>query len=57
MKCVNCGEIMRNEDAYCRNCGVKVENHVYYVILNVFICLIIIAIVIIGILFVASFYL
>ena len=35
-KCLNCNSDIRDEDKYCRNCGVKVKKEIYYTIINVF---------------------
>ena len=54
-KCNNCKGAIRDEDIYCRNCGLSIKGSGYYVFLNVLIILASIALILILILFVASY--
>lgn len=34
--CVNCNAIIREEDRYCRNCGIKIPSKIYVIGCNLF---------------------
>lgn len=34
-KCINCKKDNRDNDTYCRNCGVIIKSNSYYVMINV----------------------
>lgn len=53
--CLNCKGINKDTDKYCRNCGVKLHNNIYYVLINITTFLIVLGIIIMILLFIASF--
>jgi RNA polymerase subunit RPABC4/transcription elongation factor Spt4 len=53
--CKNCNALIREEDNYCRNCGVNLSHKFYDVICNIYTVLIVIAIALLIILVVASY--
>lgn len=55
-KCMNCKLDTRDDDIYCRNCGVRVTNNLYYVFTNIVIFIIIALIIILIAIFVASYF-
>lgn len=55
-KCVNCKMDNRDNDTYCRNCGISIKSNKHYVLMNVFTVLAFIILIFVIILFVASYY-
>lgn len=55
-KCVNCNSDYRSDDIYCRNCGVYIHKNNYYVFINILTYMLIIGVIIIFILFIASYF-
>ncbi len=53
--CPNCKGAIREEDIYCRNCGLSIKSNGYYVFLNILIILASLALVFIVALFIASY--
>lgn len=54
-KCANCNGAIREEDIYCRNCGLSIKSNFYYVFIDILITLAIIALILMIALFVASY--
>ncbi len=54
-KCINCKGINKDTDKYCRNCGNRLHSIIYYTFINIANILIILSIILISLLFVASF--
>lgn len=54
-KCLNCKNINKDKDIYCRNCGTKLHDSYYYILINIATILIIIVLIFMTILFIASF--
>lgn len=55
-KCANCNGAIRENDIYCRNCGLSVKSNGYYVLLDILIALASIALVFIIILYITSYF-
>ena len=53
--CPNCKGAIREEDIYCRNCGLTIKSNGYYVFLNILIILAIIALIFVIMLFITSY--
>ena len=53
--CYNCKGINRENDTFCRNCGLLLRNNIYYILINVGTVIILLALVFVIILFVASY--
>lgn len=53
--CVNCKGINKDSDTFCRNCGIKLHNGIYYALINISTILVILGIIFMIILFVASY--
>ena len=53
--CYNCKGTNRDADLYCRNCGYKMQNNGYYVLINVGTILSFLALLFVIALFIASF--
>jgi hypothetical protein len=34
-KCINCNNINKDKDIYCRNCGLKIKSNSHYILMNV----------------------
>ena len=54
-KCLNCNEVIRDKDIYCRNCGVHLKSNKSYIITNVIIVFISLGILFMIALFIASY--
>lgn len=54
-KCKNCNAIIREDDKYCRNCGILIKGKFYAIIYNLFTVLIVIGIIFFILLFIASY--
>lgn len=54
--CYNCKGINRDNDKFCRNCGILMKRSVYYVVINIFTVLAILVLIFVVILFVASYF-
>ena len=54
-KCLNCQNINKDKDSYCRNCGTKLHKSCYYILINIATILIITGLILMTILFIASF--
>lgn len=54
-KCLNCKNINKDKDIYCRNCGTKLHKGYYYILINIATIFTIIGIILMTILFIASF--
>ncbi len=54
--CYNCKGINRENDTFCRNCGLLMRSNTYYILINVGTVIILLALVFVIILFVASYY-
>ncbi len=54
-ECINCKAKNRDTDLYCRNCGNYMQSTTYYVIINIMICFISIAILGLIVLFITSY--
>ncbi len=54
-KCLNCQSDVREEDTYCRNCGIKLEDNRHFVLINVLTFFVIIGIVLLILLFITSY--
>lgn len=55
-KCLNCNNIIRENDKYCRTCGIKIQNNSWGLIINIALFIMSIAITLLVILFVLSYY-
>ena len=53
--CLNCNHIVKENDKYCRNCGIEIKNGGHYVAISVFTFLAILGLILLVILFVASY--
>lgn len=49
--CINCNELTKEDDIYCRNCGVKIKGMGYHIWLNIVSTFMIIGIIFVIILF------
>lgn len=56
-RCNNCNAVIRDEDKYCRNCGIYISGEVYSIMYNIFSILIVAGIVFFILLFIASYFL
>ena len=54
-KCKNCNSLTRENDKYCRNCGIKILSDMNMLINSIFTGIILIGIVFLIILFIASY--
>ncbi len=54
-KCLNCKNINKDKDTYCRNCGTKLHTSYYYILINIATIVIIVGLILMTILFIASF--
>lgn len=45
-KCLNCQNPLKENDHYCRKCGIKVQKNNYYILINVLIILSLVSIII-----------
>lgn len=54
-KCLNCHNTIKEEDKYCRYCGIRIENNNHYILMNVLKVFVIIGWILLILLFVASF--
>lgn len=54
-KCNNCKGAIREDDIYCRNCGLAIKSNTYYVFLSILIALASLWLISIIILFIASY--
>jgi len=54
-KCKNCNALIRENDKYCRNCGILIQNDFNIIINNIFTGLILIGNIFLIILFIASY--
>ncbi len=54
-ECLNCHSKNKEKDLYCRNCGIKLHKNIYYVFINIFTIIIVIAIIFVLTLFIASY--
>ena len=54
-KCKNCGSLTRENDKYCRNCGIVILSDMDILINNIFTGLILIGIIFLIILVIASY--
>ena len=54
-KCKNCNAIIRDDDQYCRNCGILIQSKFYTILFNLFTILMIIGIIFFVLLFIASY--
>lgn len=54
-KCKNCNSLIRDNDKYCRNCGIKISSKAYVIICNIYSILLAIAIIGFAILVIVSF--
>ena len=53
--CLNCHKQAQENDIYCRNCGCLIQKNAYYILINVFIVFLSIAIIAMIVLFIASY--
>ena len=53
--CYNCKRINRENDKYCRNCGLLIKNNKYYILINIGTVIVLIALIFIIVLFTASY--
>ena len=44
-KCLNCGKDVKDNDIFCRNCGVKIQSDKNYVLINILTVFVIIGII------------
>jgi predicted amidophosphoribosyltransferase len=54
--CFNCDAEIRPKDKYCRNCGAIIKSDAYYVIINIATIIVTIFIVLMIIMFIASYF-
>ncbi|MBR3162441.1 MAG: hypothetical protein IKF19_06910 [Bacilli bacterium] len=54
-KCKNCSAIIRDNDRYCRNCGILIPSNFYELVCNIFIIFMILGIIFFAILFITSY--
>lgn len=54
-KCKNCNAIIRDDDQYCRNCGILIQSKFYTILCNLFTILMIIGIIFFVLIFIASY--
>jgi len=54
-KCKNCNAIIREEDKYCRNCGVVIPSKLYNIVCDIYTVLIVLGILFFIVLIVASY--
>ena len=54
--CYNCKGTNRENDKYCRNCGLLLRSNIYYILINIGTIVAILILILIFILFVASYY-
>ena len=54
-KCKNCNAIIRDDDQYCRNCGILIQSKFYTILCNLFTIFMIIGIIFFVLLFIASY--
>ena len=55
-KCLNCNKVCKDTDKYCRNCGVTLKRKSYYILTNIFSFILLIGLIIMIVLFIASYY-
>lgn len=55
-KCVNCKKNIRDDDVYCRNCGLLLRSNKYYILIDVVTIIISVFIIFLIALFVASYF-
>ena len=53
--CLNCNQTVRDTDKFCRNCGCKLTSDKHYVLLNVLLVFLVLALGGLVLLFVASY--
>ncbi len=54
-KCLNCHNMVKEEDNFCRHCGIKIQGNNHYILINVLKVFVIIGWILLILLFVASF--
>ncbi len=54
-KCLNCEKMVREQDKYCRNCGCLLQSNENYILTNIMISLVVIGIIVLIVLFIASY--
>ena len=55
-KCKNCDALIRDNDKYCRNCGIPLHGDLYILICNIFTVFIVLGIIFFVLLFIASYF-
>ena len=54
-RCKNCNALIRDNDRYCRNCGICIPNNFVILLLNLFTVIMVIGIIFLILLFIASY--
>ena len=54
--CINCGNNIKDKDKYCRNCGCLIQSNVNYIFINIVNIVLIIGVILLIVLFVASYF-
>ena len=54
--CINCKSYVKDKDKYCRNCGCLIQSNVNYIFINIMNLILIVGIILLVLLFVASYY-
>ena len=34
-KCINCNNLNKDNDKYCRSCGLKIKSNSHYILINI----------------------
>ena len=55
-KCLNCRNNIRNDDKYCSKCGTLIQSNSNYILTNIMIFIVTIGIILLIMLFIASYY-
>ena len=55
-KCANCNYKCYDNDIYCRNCGIKINNNFYYIFLEVIKYILFIILIFAILLIIASYF-